>query len=34
MENLQAWLSTWLDPRVVGEVVVAALPDIEKRLQK
>jgi len=23
MENLQAWLSTWLDPRVVGEVVVA-----------
>ena len=23
MENLQAWLSTWLDPRVVGEVAMA-----------
>jgi hypothetical protein len=23
MEELQAFISTWLDPRVVGEVVVA-----------
>ena len=23
MEELQTWISTWLDPRLVGEVVVA-----------